>query len=153
MQIEMAKLNKRNREQLEAVARMSMEMKRELAPRMPKKILSRRDLNEIVRCYKNLKEGERVVTARIDSFFAGFIEYFMNDVHRCVDGRSLFVCPDFRGKGIARALMDKRTAEARMRGYNSIKINASESAQKIFSRYGFVKVGSEQDDDRMILRL
>ena len=79
-----------------------------------------------------------------------------------VELRQLYVLPDYKGRGVAAALMDWALDEARRRGAQDVVLSVysdNPRARRFYERYGFEEVGaylfmvgSHADDDR-IMRL
>lgn len=53
---------------------------------------------------------------------------------------SLYVEPDFRGWGIARAIMERLIEKAESRGYKVIMLNASEMGKPLYEKMGFAEI-------------
>ncbi len=79
-----------------------------------------------------------------------------------VELRQLYLLPEFKGQGIAAALMDWALADARARGarhlYLSVYVD-NHRARRLYQRYGFVEegpyafmVGNHADED-IVMRL
>jgi GNAT superfamily N-acetyltransferase len=49
--------------------------------------------------------------------------------------------PEYRGRGLYRALVGARAAEARRRGYRYLRVDARETSRPILERLGFVPLG------------
>lgn len=65
---------------------------------------------------------------------------------------SVYVAPEARGLGIARAMMEEMIAEARRRGYDYVKLGHAahnESAGALYRSLGFVEYGREPDHLRL----
>lgn len=53
---------------------------------------------------------------------------------------SLFVEPYFRGKGVARAIMERLIEKATGRGYKVIMLNASDMGKPLYEKMGFTHI-------------
>jgi len=56
------------------------------------------------------------------------------------------VLPDWRGRGVGRALLDAVTLEAQTRGHRSLHLSAQIHAAGFYARAGFVAVGDEYEE-------
>ena len=89
-------------------------------------------------------EGERFVGLGCICFYwvmpshdnpSGHRGYIMN----------LYTQPDYRGRGIAHAVMDRLIQEARDRGVNFISLEATVQGRKLYAQYGFVPMEREME--------
>jgi GNAT superfamily N-acetyltransferase len=70
-----------------------------------------------------------------------------------LDGRkahiaNMYTLPEYRGKGIATALMKLQLEEAKIRGVNYISLSATEMGRKVYEKIGF-----ETDEEEMKIKL
>jgi predicted GNAT family N-acyltransferase len=56
------------------------------------------------------------------------------------------VLPDWRGRGVGRALLDAVLREARARGHVTLRLSAQTHAAAFYARAGFVAVGGEYEE-------
>lgn len=57
---------------------------------------------------------------------------------------SLYIRPDFAGKGIGRALLQQVLDDAREHGIKAFHVEASEMAIPLFEKFGFEKTGFDE---------
>lgn len=67
--------------------------------------------------------------------------YYSNPTGKIGLLSSMYTHPDYRRKGIARALLDRVVAEARKAGCGAVWITASEMGVLLYTSYGFEKNG------------
>ncbi|MBQ8822109.1 MAG: GNAT family N-acetyltransferase [Lachnospiraceae bacterium] len=53
---------------------------------------------------------------------------------------SLFVEPDYRGRGIAKNIMKQLTKKAASRGYEIVMLNASDMGKPLYEKMGFTEI-------------
>lgn len=69
--------------------------------------------------------------------------------HRSCEAKRLYVRPQFRRMGVARALLDRLVAEARAAGYSEMygdTLNTMASALELYRHVGFHEVGPYSPD-------
>ena len=89
----------------------------------------------------------RLYLAYWDGALAGCIGLRKIDGQRC-EMKRLYVRPAFRGRGIARFLVERILADAREIGYTCMLLDTLpflESALRMYRRYGFYEVESYND--------
>ena len=85
----------------------------------------------------------RLLLARVDSRPAGSGAFRPLSEHAC-EAKRLYVRPEYRGKGVGKALLDRLLAEARAAGYSEMygdTLSTMESALQMYKKIGFVEVG------------
>jgi ribosomal protein S18 acetylase RimI-like enzyme len=85
----------------------------------------------------------RLAIALVDGQPAGCVALRPFDAERC-EAKRLWVRPEFRGRGIGRALLDWVIAEARAAGYREMvgdTMPAMAQALGMYDRYGFERTG------------
>jgi putative acetyltransferase len=85
----------------------------------------------------------RLLLAEFDSEFAGCVACRKLDDRIC-EMKRLFVRPQFRGKGLGRALADRLISEARQIGYTHMRLDTVEPVMKdavaMYRRFGFHEI-------------
>ena len=85
----------------------------------------------------------RLAIAFVDDQPAGCVALRRFDAERC-EAKRLWVRPEFRGRGIGRALLDWVISEARAAGYREMvgdTMPAMSQALGMYDRYGFERTG------------
>ena len=85
-------------------------------------------------------DGEKIVGTSGMSFVEK-PPYYSNPTGKIGLLSSMYTHPDYRRKGIARALLDRVVAEARKAGCGAVWITASEMGVLLYTSYGFEKNG------------
>ncbi|UCG62419.1 MAG: GNAT family N-acetyltransferase [Candidatus Zixiibacteriota bacterium] len=105
-----------------------------------------RDLNELPGQY-GPPEG-RLLLARWEGEVAGCVALRKHDSEAC-EMKRLWVKPQFRGKGIGRALAEKLISEARESGYRKMLLDTIETMTEALSLYrslGFAETTAYYDN-------
>ena len=95
------------------------------------------------------REFENLIAVRGDSRVIGFAAWTKSyDLHHCVTGGcilDLFVSPEFRGRGVASALVCSVAAEILRRGGRYVKGQAvnSRAIQRLYSRFAVCFPGAD----------
>ena len=143
--------NLSRQEDLEAIARMEIAANSELRPKFKFDFSDDGPFKKCVELIRNLGDNTKIVLATLAEQSAGYIEYFLNERYRHIDGRMLFVYPEFRRLGVGSALINARNEDARLRGYNLIKTDANPGAHPFLVKSGFVDFKPSEYDGRMVL--
>jgi len=102
----------------------------------------------------------RSILAVVDGKPVGYIIYWI--VSGEIDIHNLAVHPDFRRRGLGRALLDGVTSEARRQGLTRVTLEvrkSNEPAQKLYHSMGFVARGlrkgyySDDGEDAVVMAL
>ncbi len=107
-------------------------------------------LNDIIDVRSRLPEAELIV-AETHSRLAGTVTLYLKYASPSVEGwlpgwagvRLLAVDPDFRGRGIGRALMDECIRRCRKQGIKTIALHTSEMmgvAKRMYEKMGFKRI-------------
>ena len=86
--------------------------------------------------------GGRLLLARIDGEVAGTAALRPLRGHAC-EAKRLYIKPAYRGRGLARVLLEKIVEEARQCGYGELfgdTLPAMAAAMELYRRMGFVEV-------------
>lgn len=59
---------------------------------------------------------------------------------------TMFVHPEYQGKGIGAALMSRVLESARETGVRRVTLKASRNAEAFYGRFGFVSIGADCED-------
>ena len=132
----------KNRRDLADVARMEIELNLELRPRFKFDFSDSKAFEERIRGIKNVNKSTRIIIAHMaysTETPAGYVEYFLNKKFNTVDGRLLYVYPEFRRMGVGSALVKAREEEARQGKYSSVKIDARAEVEPFFRENGFTR--------------
>jgi GNAT superfamily N-acetyltransferase len=85
----------------------------------------------------------RLLLAEHESKLAGCVALHKINAHVC-EMKRLYLCPQFRGKGLGRALAERIIAEARQIGYQSMRLDTVEPVMKdavvMYRRLGFREI-------------
>jgi GNAT superfamily N-acetyltransferase len=152
-QIAVRKIDFGNDDDLEAIARMEIAVKTELRPNFRFDFSDVSAFRECVAAIKSVGKGTEIIIAHVSRNVAGYTEYFLNDAYKVLDGRLLFVCPEFRKMGVGTALLNARNKDAKAKGYGAVKINANPDAYGFFEKNGFARASSCEYDSRMVCKL
>ncbi|MBZ0156053.1 MAG: GNAT family N-acetyltransferase [Alphaproteobacteria bacterium] len=100
-------------------------------------------------CFKNLEQeiaalpgdysppGGSLLVARYDNRVAGCVALKRLDENAC-EMKRLYVRPEFRGKGIGKALVLSAVEDARKLGYRHIRLNTLPSMKEAIPLYHFL---------------
>ena len=83
------------------------------------------------------EEGKIIATAAI--FFIEFPPSYTNRTGMKGYITNMYTAPDYRGKGIAKALLGKLVDEAKIRGVHQIWLGASYLGKPVYKQFGFVE--------------
>lgn len=86
--------------------------------------------------------GGRLALALVDGQAAGCVALRRLEDERC-EGKRLYVRPEFRGRGVGRALVEWIIAEARAAGYREMlgdTLPAMDRALAMYERMGFERI-------------
>lgn len=85
----------------------------------------------------------RLLLGRVKGELAGSAAFRRLSEHSC-EAKRLYVRPQYRGKGVGKALLDRLLDDARAAGYSEIyadTLRTMESALTMYRAIGFVEVG------------
>jgi GNAT superfamily N-acetyltransferase len=142
-----------NQKDLEAIARMEIAINLELRPRFKFDFSNRTAFNKVVEGLRSGEKDKKIIMAYAGNDVAGYLKSFMNNYLNIVDYRLLFVYPQFRKLGVGSDLLKRGEEEAREKGYGLIETYASIPVRPFYRKNGFVKVSSEEWDERMVKKL
>lgn len=89
-------------------------------------------------------DGDRVVGAGGVSYYKVMPTYH-NPTGRKAYIMNMYVAPDRRRRGIATALLDLLMADIRLRGVESVSLEATEMGRPLYEKYGFVAMEHEME--------
>ncbi len=108
--------------------------------------------SEIVNGLKQLQNNEYtgVYTATLDSLPIGFVIITIEPFYFISQGyiESIYIDPEYRGRGFSKALLNQAESWSKDRGARSIKLDVSlsnESAKSVYETWGFVKTRVQMD--------
>ncbi len=91
---------------------------------------------------------EIVLLAREPDGIAGCIALRRMD-DQCCEMKRLYVRPEFRGRGIAHALVKELLTIARARGYSRMRLDtlpAMKAAMRLYEEFGFREIGQYREN-------
>ncbi len=84
-------------------------------------------------------EDQGVIVATTAIIFYEFPPIFTNKSGVKGYVANVYTAPDYRGRGIATALLDRAVAEAKRRGVEQLWLGASRMGRPVYLKYGFTE--------------
>ncbi|MCL2839351.1 MAG: GNAT family N-acetyltransferase [Defluviitaleaceae bacterium] len=101
--------------------------------------------NTLVQCIA-MENGEPVATGGVH--FYCYPPSFTNATGKQAYIANLYTMPDFRGKGIAKTILNLLIEEAESRAYHTVCLQASAQGYPLYKQYGFVDIGGFMKFDK-----